>query len=200
MLLLCALQWLAGSAWAGNPLTPVERGGLVEIGVGVQGGWLAQFSAMGRIFAGYKLRRVHFGLGIDLSGGSRRTGDYSSAPIAVVANPGVRVTLVRSADLRLELFGQLDLGVGYTYGDTGPGQAQAFGLPPGTSFYDQVHFIPALGPGLRYWLHPHFAVSLLVLFRADLAWWQAPAAPTGSVSWFRADFGLLGLLQAIAVF
>lgn len=107
----------------------------------------------GGIFGGYKLGRVIFGLGFDLARfatGASATGGASSSTATTIFTfvPGASVAIVRSADKRVELFGELDLGFGTTVVDR-------------QSDTDYFHFSYAIGPGVRYWIHPQFAFSAL---------------------------------------
>ena len=73
---------------------------------GVQGG----------IFGGYKIKRFIFGLGFDLarvaSGSSTGNTSTSAATTSIMFTPGLSVAILRSADKRVELFGQFDMGFG----------------------------------------------------------------------------------------
>jgi len=104
----------------------------------------------GGIFGGYKVGRVIFGLSFDLTrvstgqsvGGGNET---TTARTNILFSPGLRVALARSADRRVELFGQFDIGFGTTVTDPSS---------PNTSFF---HLAYDVGPGVRYWAHPQFA-------------------------------------------
>ncbi|HWE29272.1 MAG TPA: hypothetical protein VHB97_14785 [Polyangia bacterium] len=118
----------------------------------------------GGIFGGYKIKRVIFGLGFDLSrfatgtsvsGGGSST---SSATTTIAFVPGISVAIVRSADKRVELFGQFDMGFGTTVGDSVATGESIFRLN-----YD-------VGPGLRFWAHPQFAFGALAGLAGNFAW------------------------------
>lgn len=83
--------------------------------------------------------------------------------------PGLRVTLLRSTDAKIELFGRLDAGFGHTFGDSGPGWDATLGLPPGSNVGggDNLSVFGAVGPGIRYWPHPQLALVSSVLARGD---------------------------------
>lgn len=132
---------------------------------GVPGTSVSTLSGVqGGIFGGYKVRRVIFGLGFDLarvatgSSTSGGGGTTSTATTSVLFVPGVSVAIVRSADKRVELFGQFDLGFGTTVGDA---------LATGESVFRLTYDV---GPGLRYWVHPQFAFGALTGVTGAFAW------------------------------
>jgi hypothetical protein len=151
------VQKQAGFAFEGHIGTQflTLAGGGTAINVGaVQGGF----------FAGYKIGRIIAGLGFDIervasgtSGGMQPSTSRADTAIAFV--PGVRVALVRSSDGRVELFAEADFGFGHAFHDD-----STVMNPPDTSNF---HFSYQLGPGLRYWLHPQFAIGGLVGVRGD---------------------------------
>ena len=119
---------------------------------GVQGG----------IFGGYKIKRFIFGLGFDLSrvasGTSSGNTSTSTSNTSILFTPGLSVAIVRSADKRVELFGQFDMGFGTTVGDAIATGESVFRLN-----YD-------VGPGLRYWVHPQFAFGALAGLNGGFMW------------------------------
>jgi len=118
----------------------------------------------GGIFGGYKIKRVIFGLGFDIarvatgSSTSGGGGTTSTATTSILFTPGVSVAILRSADKRVELFGQFDMGFGTTVGDAIANNESVFRLT-----YD-------VGPGLRYWVHPQFAFGALAGITGAFAW------------------------------
>ena len=107
----------------------------------------------GGVFGGYKIGRAIFGLGFDLerlaNGSSAPMGGGSSSATTVFQFvPGVSFAILRSADKRVELFGEADFGFGTTVVDKQSG-------------VDYFHFSYDVGPGVRYWVHPQFAFSAL---------------------------------------
>jgi hypothetical protein len=117
-------------------------------------------TVQGGLFAGAKLGRVIVGLAFDLQRlatgtGSTGMNETTTARTAILFSPGVRVALARSRDQRVELFGELDFGFGHFFVDNTPSPQ---GSQAETSNF---HFAYTLGPGLRYWVHPQFAVSAL---------------------------------------
>jgi hypothetical protein len=85
----------------------------------------------------------------DASGG---TGVASTSNTRFLFVPGVRFTLVSSADQRVDLFGEADLGIGHYFTDSDTGN---------------VLIRYQLGPGLRLWFHPQMAFGALVGVRGD---------------------------------
>jgi hypothetical protein len=122
----------------------------------------------GGVFFGYKISRVIVGLGFDLSRvaiGSSTSGlpnsDTSFAQTAILFTPGIRVAIVRSSDQRVELFGQFDIGFGTTVNEQSPGNA-----PSNNNLLIVVYDI---GPGVRFWAHPSFAVGALAGLNGDFS-------------------------------
>lgn len=127
---------------------------------------------VGGFFVGYKLDRVMFGLGYNLS-----SYDNGGAQIMMSWVPGVRVDIIRSSDERVDLFGQFDFGIGHDFG----------------SAQSNESFSPDLGVGVRYWVHRQFA------FSAVTGWnglWQVGQNPSTSV----VLQGIFGGLQVLGVF
>src|SRR5437899_2157224 len=100
-------------------------------------------SVQGGIFAGYKLGRFIFGLGFDIArtaSGASAPGanDTSQARTAILFSPGVRVAIVRSADQRVELFGEFDIGFGHTFDEQSPSPQ---GTQPSTSNFHLTYVV-----------------------------------------------------------
>jgi hypothetical protein len=114
----------------------------------------------GGFLAGAKIDRVIFGLGFDLervaTGSNAGAGSptVTTATTAILFTPGVRVAIVRSADRRVELFGQFDLGFGTTVTDRNDN----------TSYF---HLSYDVGPGIRFWVHRQFAVGAVTGVRGE---------------------------------
>lgn len=120
---------------------------------GIGGGTNVSISGLkGGIFGGYKLGRFIFGLGFELeryaAGTSVMGTSTSSATTVFQFVPGVSVAILRSADKRVELFGQADFGFGTTVVDN-------------EQNVDHFHFSYDVGPGVRYWVHPQLALGAL---------------------------------------
>ena len=77
------------------------------------------------------------------------------------SRPGFASPSCRSHDQRVELFGQFDLGLGTSVNEQSPApRAQ-----PTINFrlyYD-------IGPGVRFWAHPQFAVGAVAGVHGDFA-------------------------------
>jgi hypothetical protein len=141
---------------------------LVDFGVnpGAPGGQTIRFGGVqGGIFLGYKIGRVIAGLGFDIarlaSGfSSPGTPEQSTADTDILFSPGLRIALVRSPDQRVELFGEFDLGFGHRFHEPSP----QGGTQTSTSNF---RFQYIVGPGVRYWPHPHFALEFLAALTGD---------------------------------
>jgi hypothetical protein len=147
----------------------------------------------GGIFGGYKIKRVIFGLGFDLartaSGTTTGNTTTSSATTTILFSPGVSVAIVRSADKRVELFGQFDMGFGTTLGDA---------IATGESIFRLSYDV---GPGLRYWVHPQFAFGALAGVAGAFSW-DTRTATAGNPS-TTSSSGLTSIfaqLQVLGVF
>ena len=123
---------------------------------------IAFSGVQGGIFGGYKIKRVIFGLGFDLSrvasGTSTGNTSTSNSNTSILFSPGVSVAILRSADQRVELFGQFDMGFGTTVGDA---------IANGESIFRLTYDV---GPGLRYWVHPQFAFGALAGLNGSFMW------------------------------
>ncbi|MSP58785.1 MAG: hypothetical protein EXR72_00305 [Myxococcales bacterium] len=160
-------------------------GSLVQLGV-LQGG----------IFAGYKIQRVIVGLGFDIQRGASGTSmtgtaDTSRSATAILLSPGVRIAILRSADQRVELFGQVDLGFGRTFDDQTP---PPMGLQPERSNFQ---FAYDVGPGLRYWLHPQFALGALTGLRGDFGWLTTTTTAGTTTSTRTTSSGITSVFAAL---
>jgi hypothetical protein len=141
-----------GQAFQGFALEPHVSASLLTFSTGTGGGTTGVLSSFkGGFFAGYKISRVVAGLGFDIlrvaTGQSFAGTSTETSRTAILFSPGVRVAIVRSADKRVELFGQFDMGFGTTVSD------------PSTPNTSNFHFTYDVGPGVRYWVHPQFAFS-----------------------------------------
>ena len=164
---------------------------------GPVGTTVSSFSGVqGGIFGGYKIRRVIFGLGFDLARTASGTstsgggGSTSTATTSFQFVPGVSVAIVRSADKRVELFGQFDMGFGTTVGDAVATGESVFRLT-----YD-------VGPGLRCWVHPQFAFGALAGVNGAFLWDTRSGGGAGNPS-TTSSSGLTSIfaqLQVMGVF
>jgi len=138
---------------------------LVDIVTGTTPGSGTTFAGVsGGIFGGYKIKRFIFGLGFDLArvaSGASVSGSNtttSSATTSIMFTPGLSVAILRSADKRVELFGQFDMGFGTTVGDS---------VATGENIF---RFGYDVGPGVRYWVHPQFAFGALAGVNGAFTW------------------------------
>jgi hypothetical protein len=146
----------------------------------------------GGFLLGYKIHRVIFGVGFDLervaTGSSTGGPTTTNATTDIVFTPGVRVAIVRSADQRVELFGQFDLGFGTTVTD----------LNNNTSYF---HLSYDIGPGIRFWAHRQFAVGAVTGVRGEFEFDSTKIAGTNTTN--NSSSGLTSIfasLQLTAVF
>lgn len=121
----------------------------------------------GGFFGGYKLDRVIFGLGFDIARvatANRPPGpDTSEATTALYVTPGVRVAILRTADHRVEFFGQLDIGLGGVVNEESPDNDD-----PNTTVR-RFRLFYNIGPGIRFWAHPQFAIGAVTGVHGDFA-------------------------------
>jgi hypothetical protein len=152
---------LSAPAAAQQPTGPKDRGFALEVQMGTRllaldlgiGGMYSLSGVEGGFFAGYKFGRWQVGGGIDFQRVSSETGGTTDASSLLSFMPGVRVAILRSADERVELFGQVDFGFGHLFMDN--------------NGEDHNRIIYQIGPGLRLWFHPNFAVGALVGLRGE---------------------------------
>jgi hypothetical protein len=168
---------------------------LVElVTTGVTGTTASTLSGLqGGIFGGYKIKRVIFGLGFDLartaSGTTTGNTTTTAATTTLLVTPGVSVAIVRSADKRVELFGQFDMGFGTTVGDSVANGESIFRLA-----YD-------VGPGLRFWAHPQFGFGAMAGVAGMFAWDSHPAtAGNPSTTTSSGLTSIFAQLQVLGVF
>jgi hypothetical protein len=152
-----------------------ERGFALEMSIGthvvdITGlGTTASFGLIqGGLFAGYKIDRFIFGIGFDLAriatGSSSPGSDTSQAETSFFFVPGIRVAIFRSQDQRVDLFGQFDLGLGTVVDEESP---KPTGTQPDVTRF-RLNY--NLGPGVRFWAHPQFAIGALVGVHGDYAY------------------------------
>lgn len=153
----------------GSELVSVATGGIGT------GSTLTFAGVQGGIFGGYKIKRFIFGLGFDLTRVASGTsmsgaGTTSTATTAFSFAPGLSVAILRSADKRVELFGQFDMGFGTTVGDA---------VANGESIF---RFDYDVGPGVRYWVHPQFAFAAFTGVDGAFEWDSHAANGPGNPS------------------
>jgi hypothetical protein len=135
----------------------------------------------GGFFLGGKIGRLMIGGSIDISRAAYTTeaGGFSTdaSTTRLLFMPGVRFTFLRSADERVELFGQLDLGVGPTMNDPGD---------------DAFTFVYQVGPGLRLWFHPQLALGAHFGLRGEFT-----SVDTGNNS--STSYGVTGIYSTFSL-
>lgn len=150
---------------------------LVSLGGGVGSGTLGTLE--GGAFAGAKLGRLVLGLGVAFSRVHQAMmGGADSSTTALVLLPGVRYAFVQSSDHRVELFGELDVGLGHTFTD-----------PDRNNIV--LRYI--VGPGVRFWVHPQFAFAALTGIDGTFLWTNGPWS-MNDVHAFFASVQLMGVL------
>jgi hypothetical protein len=156
--------------------TPLDRGTVLSGVMGVRAGWIASSSTAGSadkgLTAGFGIGRKLGRLMLHLSAEFASLSTSSASPTSrtmptnthensvFVIVPGFQVALLRSADLRVELLGAFRLGLGTTIIKSD----SAFTTTTGQT---RINLVYEVGPGARYWLHRHIAVTLLSGFRGD---------------------------------
>lgn len=188
---------LAGPAFAQDPLTPPpttltptaspgytapvvhesgqkETGFVAMVGIGSEVFSLGNVGnntvtlgvIEGSVFGGFKFGRFIAGLGFNiLRVATGRSGtnqqDQSDAQTAILFTPGAQVAILRSSDDRVELFGAFSLGFGHTFTEQNPSP------PPGGVERGNFRFRYEIGPGIRFWAAPQFAIGALTGVRGD---------------------------------
>jgi hypothetical protein len=171
---------LAAPVAAQQPSGPKDRGFALEIHLGTRvaaldlgvAGTVGLPTVDGGFFAGYKLGRFMIGGSFEY-GRAAHDPDVGSKTSAdrFVFMPGLRVAILRSADERVELYGQADVGFGHYW----------------VSDQDGAHVVQfQIGPGVRLWFHPNFAVAALFGLRGE------------HYIYDDVSYGLTGLFAAVA--
>jgi hypothetical protein len=191
MLIIAALVATPGAARARESvLGQKESGFALQLNLGVvnipgsgNNAALAIGLVQGGFFAGWKIDRFIVGLNFDINrfaqgqtmptpGQPNSTSDTSMSATGILLMPGIQVAVLRSSDARVELYGEFDLGWGHAFNDQTPAP---MGPQPETSNNRLVY---QLGPGVRYWVHPQFAVGAMAALRGDFLW-QSISPPAG---------------------
>jgi hypothetical protein len=153
----------------------------------------------GGFFAGYKVDRFIFGLGFDLarvaSSMSVPGADTSQAQTAFFFTPGIRVAILRSHDQRVEMTGQFDLGLGTTTEEQSPSPMG----PQNSEVRFRLYY--NLGPGVRFWVHPQFAIGAVTGVHGDFAYTKVtPPGSNTSTSTQSTVTSIFAALQLMGVF
>lgn len=180
---------------------PVARGFALLLNVGT-----SPSGFRGELFGGFKRGRWLFGLGVDFAENGV-TRAYTAGPnqsslqqdtALFLVGPGVQLSLAGTADGRVELFGALSISAGKLVS----WNSQSPALPTSLqSAEDTTDFRLSwnVGPGLRWWTHPRFALHVAAGLAAnhDFLWSNGPS---GRFTQEQHSFTLFGNLGALGVF
>ena len=129
----------------------------------------------GRLFLGRQLGRIVVGAGVELArvGTSRSSAFSGGTPSGSSASQtmllgmvGGRFVIARSADERVQALAFAGVGVGHTFDDTScdPITNCSTTTRPQESNYRLMYEV---GPGIRFWFHPQFAIGAVMGLRGD---------------------------------
>lgn len=160
----------------------------------------------GELFAGYKYGRYIAGLGFSVShlGSATKyaaiTGqpDGSRSDTSFMISPGLQVAILQSAEKRVELLGAVKLGFGRTVSS----RSQSPTIPPDyLPAEDETNFHMAweIGPGLRFWFHQQFAMTLVSGAQVDHLFFKQNN-PSGMRADTQTAVGMFGTLGMTGVF
>jgi hypothetical protein len=162
------------------------------------------------LMAGYKVDRIVIGLGIEFSNTTSNTTNQSPVPPVTTTStttsnstfligPELQAALVRSADRRVELIADASIHFGHAFQNV----SVTITPPPppvtGPSGPTESNFLLsyAIGPGVRYWPHQHFALQAITGFGGqayfDLPVNGNPATGNNSQHGIFTTFGALGV-------
>jgi hypothetical protein len=167
---------------------------------------LTNTGLQGGLFGGYKIDRFTFGLFLDIqhigtssqqvAGNNQSSG--SRGDTSFLIGPGFQGAILRSKDHRIELIGTFQMGFGRTVTSTSNDPEIPGNYRPENNT-SNFHLAYSFGPGLRYWAHPQFALTLASGFAADHVFFKQDN-PSG----LRADqlnlVSMYGTLGALGVF
>ena len=128
----------------------------------------------GGLSFGYKYDRFVFGVGFDFSNwsetedfrvtdpstGNEVLGERTTTSYSFIVAPELQVALARSADRRAELFGVVSVGLG-TWDSVTTVDPDINPQPVPLDDVLRLRVRWRLAPGVRYWVHPHVAMSLV---------------------------------------
>jgi hypothetical protein len=133
------------------------------------------------LIIGFKTGRVVIGLGLEFDNFTTTQSQTVGGVTASVTNsnsdfligPDFQIAIVRSADQRVELIGDLALHLGHQFitQSMTPAPPPPPNPPPTNS---NLLISYRLGPGVRFWAHRHFALQAATGF-AGLAYKDLPA-------------------------
>lgn len=200
---------LAAPAPAFAQDAPLENGFALQTTIGGRVGVLTVATGVGNnmgsvplpsnslevgLMAGYKFGIALIGLGIEFydttvtTSGIPGAMDQSNSTAAFLIGPEFSIAMLRSADHRVELIGDVALHFGHLFT---PNPMNTPNLPSNFLLTYQ------LGPGVRFWPHKHFAIQALTGFSGQLYHVIPPSGTPGnediSVHGIFGSFGMLGV-------
>lgn len=146
-----------------------------------------------QLFAGYKTGRLLIGLGLEFLNGTANTSvstgpvtnSTSNATSAFLIGPEVQFAILRTADARVELIGDLALHFGHEF------------IPNVNDGSSNFLLTYQIGPGVRFWAHKHFALNALTGFAGELWHYIPPSGSNGtldlSAHGIFGSFGMMGV-------
>ena len=136
------------------------------------------------VFGGYQTGALTIGLQLDVDRYSESNGGQNASLTTAFIGPSARAVLVASETGATELAAAVDLGY-RTFSESSSG-----GMPP-----DLGHVLVAhVGPSIRHWVGPHFALAATAAARIDE--FAPPSSANTAASWAVAlgySFDLLGV-------
>lgn len=144
------------------------------------------------LFVGYQTGGLTLGVGLEIARRSESQTvsgtDMTATATSILVIPGIRATLARTADLRTELIGEFDAGIGTV-------RLQS----PGAGTTSALQARLQAGPGIRYWVKPSLAIGSAVGVRYDRS--SVTVGPSNmAVDEKVSTIGLFGAVQALGVF
>ena len=159
----------------------------------------------GQIMVGYRFSRFLVGLGFSIGHLGNSATYVAGAHKSTVTRadtsfqfaPTIQIDALRSRDGRVELFGAFQMGLGTTITrrSNDPTIPEAY-LPTPDSHNFQLSY--QIGPGLRWWARPQFALSLSAGFSGDHIF-EKLNTPSGLRSEQYDFVGMYGTIGALGV-
>ena len=160
----------------------------------------------GQMMVGYRFSRFLVGLGFSIGhlgnsatyvSGARKS-TVTRADTSFQFAPTIQIDVLRSRDGRVELFGAFQIGLGTTVTrrNNDPDVPDAY-LPTPDARNFQLSY--QVGPGLRWWARPQFALSLSAGFSGDHIF-ERVNTPSGLRSEQYDFVGMYGTIGALGVF
>jgi hypothetical protein len=205
--LALALSALCAPAPASAQEAQIENGFALQVDLGARvnllnlaaggGNMVPTFSTIDtQLFAGGKLGRLVVGLGLEFFNGTQKTttGNMSmtDSTSAFLIGPELQFALLRTADSRVELIGDVALHFGHLFLPN---------LPPNSPSNFLLSY--QIGPGVRFWAHRHFALQGITGFAGELVHTIPPANPPPLGMTTTSDtsgHGILGQFGMLGVF